>query len=91
LSPSVDFVRRSACMLRIRNPSSDLSKVAAIECQTKKGVKLPVEFQELRQGLYRLKINVVDWEDLPENSDLEFKVIGVDGVTTINAKAWLSN
>ncbi len=88
---SPDYVRSATGILRIRNGSPELAKVDNIRCKTKEGAVLPVSFKEMRPGAYRLSIQVVDWEDLPANTELTFEVSSVDGQNEFKAKATVAN
>jgi hypothetical protein len=89
---SKDVVRRSSSILRMRYKKGEpVPTIHKIHCETVDGAKLPVEFTLLREGVYRLKVEVVEITDMPHSTELKWEFLTTEGSFQTQTKSALSN
>ena len=89
---SQDIVRSSSSLLRMRFKKGEpIPTIHKIHCATVDGAKLPVEFTLLREGVYRLKVGVVESTDMPRSMDLKWEFLTSEGSFQTQTKSALSN
>ncbi len=89
---SEKIVRSANGILRVRSANeTEPASILRIFCKSDSGAVFPVDVKELRSGVYRIRVDVMNAQDMERDTLLHWELITSDGSFRLTTKSSLTN